>query len=56
MLPPDRPALGAWVPVPGTRFTVQIIRYYSHTSDVLVRYGNGATGTKTLAQLQIQPR
>lgn len=50
---PDRPIAGSHVPIPGTTATVQLIRYIEHTGDVLVRYGNGATGTKTLQQLQI---
>ena len=49
----SRPTIGAAVCIPGTTATVRILRYYAHTNEVLVRYGNGATGTKTLHQLNL---
>ena len=48
-----RPPIGAKVRIPGSTATVRLLRYIEHTGDVLVRYGNGATGTKTLQQLHI---
>lgn len=52
--PENRPAVGSRVAIPGTTATVVIVRYYSHTREVLVRYGNMSTGTKTLTQLNLQ--
>jgi len=50
-----RPPIGTRVPIPGTTATVVVVRYFSHTNEVLVRYGNMSTGTKTLDQLHITP-